>query len=239
MPCESPNQKPSANITSPASGPVGNPVTVTATATDPSPSSGIREVRFGYRYCPLGTGCGSENSIGTDTSDPYSVSWNNQPSCGTAPEDRFQLVARAVDNCGNVSDPATVDVRSIGRGCFRGSSTPAQAGAWLSELQPPGSKGQVVLDGSQAVFPASGSETFTAPLGPGPHRFEATLVDGPRGAREGAGTWRFDLSQLGIAAGTLRIVAGEAVLSSADSVVFRLRGRSGERVVFVFDVGGR
>jgi hypothetical protein len=239
MPCETPNQKPAANITSPASGPVGNPVTVTATATDPAPGSGIREVRFWYRYCPLGMGCGPENSIGTDSSEPYSVSWSNQPSCGTAPEDRFQLVARAVDNCGNISDPATVDVRSIGRGCFRGMTSLPQAGAWLSELQLPGSKGQVVLDGSQVVFPASGSETFTTPLGPGPHRFEATLVDAPRGAREGAGTWRFDLARLGIAAGTLRVVAGEAVLSGADSVVFRLRGRSGERVVFVFVVGGQ
>ncbi len=238
MPCETPNQKPTAVITSPPTGPVGNPVQVTANASDPSPGSGVREVRFFYKYCPIATGCGGEVPIAIATSAPYSVSWSNQPSCGAAPEDRFQLVARAIDRCGNASNDAFVDVRSVGRGCFRSSAsaTAAQGGAWLSELQPAGARGQVIVDGREAVFPGSGSESYAAALGPGEHRFEATLVDGARGGERGAGAWRFDLSRLGVAPGTLRVVAGEAVQAAADSVVFRLRGRAGERVVFVFDV---
>jgi hypothetical protein len=34
------------------------------------------------------------------------------------------------------------------------------------------------------------------------------------------------------------VVAGEAAQAGAATVVFRLRGRPGERVVFTFEVGG-
>ncbi len=240
MPCESPNQKPVANITSPSTGPVGNPVAIVATASDPAPGSGVKEVRFGYQYCPGGV-CGAEVAIGTATSAPYSVSWSNQPSCGAAPEDRFKLLARAVDNCGNVSDPAFVDVRSVGRGCFRFASTGARSVAWQSELQLEGGRGQVVVDGTEAVFPDAGLASFASALGPGAHRFEATLVDARSGGRrEGgaAGMWRFDLSALRVRAGSLRVVAGEVAQLAADTVAFRLHGRSGERVVFAFEVVG-
>ena len=52
------------------------------------------------------------------------------------------------------------------------------------------------------------------------------------------GTWRFDLSTLGLLPGSLRVVAGEAAQSGSATVVFRLRGKPGERVVFTFDAGG-
>jgi cell division septation protein DedD len=238
MPCETPNQPPVANITSPTTGALGEPlsVPVVATASDPAPGSGIREVRFTYQYCPTLTGCGAEVSIGIDNTgpSPYTITWTF-PSCGTAPEDRFRIIARAVDNCGNVSAIAPVDVRLIGRGCFRADALRADAGSWLSELQVPAARGQVVVDGAQAVFPSAGTESFATPLGPGTHRFEATLVDGTaRGAA--SGTWRFDLQALRVAPGSLRVVAGEAVQVGADAVVFRLRGRRGERVVFSFQV---
>jgi hypothetical protein len=127
-------------------------------------------------------------------------------------------------------------VRLTGRGCFRADAASASsvAAAWVSDLAPPGARGQVVVDGVQAVFPGSGVETFSLPLGPGAHRFEATLVDGPGRP----GTWRFDLSALGLSPGSLRIVAGEALQAGPANVVFRLRGKSGERVVFTFEVGG-
>jgi hypothetical protein len=38
-------------------------------------------------------------------------------------------------------------------------------------------------------------------------------------------------------AGSFRVVAGEAVQAGAAVVVFRLRGKAGERVVFMFEVG--
>jgi hypothetical protein len=91
-----------------------------------------------------------------------------------------------------------------------------------------------VIDGAQAVFPSAGMETFSAPAGPGAHRFEATLVDGTGRP----GTWRFDLSALGVAPGSLRVVAGQVAMAAADAVVFQLRGQPGERVVLTFQAGG-
>jgi hypothetical protein len=189
----------------------------------------------------MATGCGSEVAIGTTSTgpSPYSIVWANQPSCSAAPEDHFRILARAVDNCGNVSDVAPVDVRSVGRGCFRASAVQARSGSWQSDLQLDGARGQVVVDGADAVFPSAGTQAFTSSLGPGLHRFEATLVDGARDGGRTAGTWRFDLSALRVGAGSLRVVAGEVAQVAADAVVFRLRGRSGERVVFSFEVAGQ
>jgi hypothetical protein len=238
-PCETPNQKPVVTITSPPTGPVGNPVAVVAAASDPQPGSGVKEVRFTYQYCPGGA-CGAEVAIGTTTSGPpYTVTWANQPSCGTAPEDRFRLLAVAVDNCGNISDVSFVDVRSVGRGCFRFAATPGPSGSWQSDLQIDGARGQVVVDGADAVFPSAGTQSFTGSLGPGPHRFEATLVDGGGGGGRRGGAWRFDLGTLRVQAGSLRVVAGDVEQVAADAVVFRLRGRAGERVVFAFEVAAR
>ena len=190
-------------------------------------------MRFYWQYCPGGA-CGTQNLIGAATSSPYSAVWVF-PTCGSAPEDRFRILARAEDRCGNVSPDAGVDVRLTGRGCFRAASRDAGAtGAWVSELSVPDARGQVVVDGTQAVFPAGGVATFSLPVGPGRHRFEATLVDGAGRP----GTWRFDLSTLGLRPGSLRVVAGEAAEAGSTTVVFRLRGKPGERVVFTFDVGG-
>ena len=233
-PCET--VPPAVTITYPPTGTVGGlSATLTADASDPSPSSGLKEVRFYYQYCP-GTppACGPFNLIGADTTAPYSVDWLF-PGCSADPENRFRIVARAEDNCGNVSPDAGVDVRLEGRGCFRADAarSAASTAAWTSALSVPGGRGQVVVDGTQAVFPAGGTETFAAPTGPGTHRLEAVLVDGAGRV----GTWRFDLSALGVAPGSLRTVAGEAALTGAAEVVFRLRGKPGERVVFTFQVG--
>jgi hypothetical protein len=110
-------------------------------------------------------------------------------------------------------------------------SGPAATGAWASTLSVPDGCGQVVVDDAQAVFPGPGTEAFSAPARASAHRFEATLVGG--GSRPG--TWRFDLVALGVAPGTLRVVAGEAVLAGPSSIAFRLRGEPGERVVFTFE----
>jgi hypothetical protein len=95
----------------------------------------------------------------------------------------------------------------------------------------------VVLDGAQAVFPAAGRESFATPLAPGAHRFEATLVEAAsRGG--GASSWGFELEGLRVVPGSLRVVAGDVARVGADAILFRLRGRAGERVVFGFEVAG-
>jgi hypothetical protein len=177
--------------------------------------------------------CGARSSLGADSTPPYNADWVF-PSCGSAPEDRYRILARPEDNCGNVGPDSVKDVRLTGRPCFLGDARHRPAKAWVSELSVPGGRGQVVVDGAGAVFPAGGMQTFSVPSGSGPHRFEATLVD----AAGRPGTWRFDLGALGPVPGSLRVVAGEATLTGPAAVVFRLRGKPGERVVFAFDVRG-
>ena len=47
---------------------------------------------------------------------PFSVTWTF-PSCEAAPDDRFKILVRSEDNCGNFSALDSEDVRLTGRGC--------------------------------------------------------------------------------------------------------------------------
>ena len=67
----------------------------------------------------------------------------------------------------------------------------------------------------------------------GVNRVEAVLV---RGSGR-SGTWRFDFSGAStFKPGSLRVVAGTVAVITGDTVVFRLQGKPGERVVFTFEV---
>ncbi len=231
-PCET--QPPSVTITAPRDDLLhGTQVTIEADASDAG-GSGVRVVHFYWQYCP-GLNCIGQNPLPADTSPPYSTVWVF-PSCGAYPEDGYSIGAQAEDNCGNLSKDSVKFVRLIGRGC---DVRPAAAGprgnaaSWVSELSVQGGRGQVVVDGTDAVFPAGGVETFTAAAGPGTHRFEATLVD----SAGRPGSWRFDLTALRGVPGSLKVVAGEAAVAGPSTIVFRLKGRPGERVVFSVEVG--
>lgn len=52
----------------------------------------------------------------------------------------------------------------------------------------------------------------------------------------GAGLWRVDLTTLGLAPGSLRVVAGEVAQFGAAQLAFQMAGVPGERVVFTFGV---
>jgi hypothetical protein len=212
---------------------IGPTKTLVATASDPAPGSGVKEVRFYAQACRGGfTNCRAPVLVGADSSAPYSVVWTF-PSCVQEPDEFFNLIARAEDNCGNVSADSVTPVRLSGRpGCDRREASASRASSWWSELAVPGGRAQVVLDGREALFPREGREAFPAPSGPGPHRLEATLVS----AAGRPGTWRFDLSALPLVPASLRVVAGEAVQVGPDQAVFRLRGRAGERVVLAFEI---
>jgi hypothetical protein len=201
--------------------------------------SGIAEVRFYYRYCdpPPGFPCGPEELIEVDDAgpSPYEVTWFF-PGCAFENE-KWTIVARAEDNCGNTSSAFVDDLVLGGRGCFLSSGLPSEGPStlWVSELDVAGGQGQVVVDGAEAWFPGAGTAAHSVSLGPGPHRFEAVLVD----AQGEPGVWRFDLSSLGVAAGSLRVIAGEVEQVGADQVTFRLAGQAGERVVFTVAIGER
>ena len=99
----------------------------------------------------------------------------------------------------------------------------------VSQLDVPGGRGQVVFNGSEVVFPPKGRVPLAGRTHSGVNRVEATLVE----AGGKPGLWRFELGE-SAAPGSLRVIAGQVTLITADSVVFRLSGRSGERVVFTF-----
>jgi hypothetical protein len=141
----------------------------------------------------------------------------------------------ATDGCG-ARTRERVRVKRRSDSCVVSSSAPGApaveglALGWTSELAVPGGKGQVIANGGFVLFPGAGRSELVLPARPGPNRLEAVLVEGER-----PGTWGFTLASGEIRPGSLRVLAGEAAAAGPQSVVFRLRGRTGERVVVAFD----
>jgi hypothetical protein len=134
-----------------------------------------------------------------------------------------------------IVDPVSSPTTTPGPGPTGRPSDPGSANqvSWSSDLQVAGASGQVVTNGSSAAFVASGrAATIGVSAGQvGRNRIEAQLVQ----AAGKPGTWRFDLgSTPGFVAGSLRVVAGDLALATADALVFRMKGVPGERVVFTF-----
>jgi hypothetical protein len=160
------------------------------------------------------------------------------------------VVAVATDTCGNfttVRSTGVISVRkSVPPGCpttgpvsdsqarpgneVRPQSPEQRPVTWVSQLDVPGGRGQIVLNGSEALFPAAGRVPLSARPRAGDNRVEAQLVK----AEGRAGLWRFELAAGSTVAGSLRVISGEVALVTGDAVVFRLKGQPGERVVFTF-----
>jgi len=98
-----------------------------------------------------------------------------------------------------------------------------------SELAVRGGAGQMVWDGASVTYAVEGTTSAAVPLTPGMHRVEAQLVS----ADGTPGTWRFAF--VGAAMKGLRGQSGKVETLGPDSITFRLSGRPGERVVFVFE----
>ncbi len=111
----------------------------------------------------------------------------------------------------------------------RAALPPAGAFIWSSELEVPGSGGQIVVNGLEAAYQNGGRIQRSGPVREPRGQIEATLVT----ASGRPGTWRFTLSGA-FQPGSLRVSVGDAVTITADAVAFRLAGRAGERVVFGF-----
>ena len=99
---------------------------------------------------------------------------------------------------------------------------------FTSDLDLEDGRGQIVVDGAIARFQSRGSQPGAIDPTPGPHRVEATVV----GAAGRPGTWRFRLA--GAVPGSLRVVSGVVLSSSGEELVFRVSGKAGERILFVF-----
>jgi hypothetical protein len=161
------------------------------------------------------------------------------------------VVVIATDICGNSStDQRAISVRQAfdgsGLPCSQTFSIPGapasssnevrvqsldrRPATWVSQLDVVGGRGQVVLNGSDALFPVAGRAPLSVRPRSGGNRVEAQLVQG----QGRAGLWRFELAGDRTVAGSLRVIAGEVALVTGDVVVFRLKGQPGERVVFTF-----
>jgi hypothetical protein len=211
---------------------VGATVDVVVEARDPGPvANGVREVTLsaeeqgGSRTAAIATLPGPGPT--------FEARWAVPPCAG--PGDRWDIYAVAVDGCDR-STRQHVTVRRRGSNC----QPPAPGGAagaeapglvWTSELAAGGGRGQVIANGADVVFPGPGRSDFTLPARPGRNSVEVVLVEG-----SAPGTWRFTLASGAIRAGSLRVIAGEAVAVGPETLAFRLRGRPGERATFEFVV---
>jgi hypothetical protein len=100
-----------------------------------------------------------------------------------------------------------------------------------SRLESVGARLTASLNDAPLAPPPPGASTWTVEPRTGDNRLEAQLQAGA------AGTWRLELAGVqGLARGSLRVLAGEVVSLGPDAVVFRLKGRAGERVSLGFTV---
>jgi hypothetical protein len=216
-------------------------VPFTATAADPT---GIASVQY-FLDVPAVTLTGY--SAGSSTSAPtYPVSLTaatiQKDIFSKFPPSSFACAIRstpalayavAINSCGTSMTSVKAPI-VIGQNNCLGSPIVArvpQPGAWVSQFDVPGGRGQVVLNGCDALFPAAGRVLMASSLVSGENRVEATLVQ----ATGQPGTWRFELGERAhLVPGSLRVVAGSVAEASDGAIVFQLSGRSGERLVFTF-----
>ena len=101
----------------------------------------------------------------------------------------------------------------------------------VSRLEAAGARLAVSLNGAPLTPPAPGQSLWTIEPRAGDNRIEALAAEGA------AGTWRVELAGVrGLDRGSVRVLAGEVVSFGPDAVVFRLKGRAGERFGLAFDV---
>lgn len=96
-------------------------------------------------------------------------------------------------------------------------------------LDVPAGQGQLVVNGSAAFFQQGGRLPAPVEARPGPNRVEAILIR----AQSRPGSWRFEMNGA-FEPGSFRVIAGDVTLLTAETIVFRLAGKPGERVAFSF-----
>lgn len=111
--------------------------------------------------------------------------------------------------------------------------TPAGPLAWSAQLDVPGAEGRISVNGGAGTATGVGRSTMSTERRRGANLVEAVLS---RSAGR-PGTWRFEFAGApGVRRGSLTVHAGTVAVVTEDAVVFNLQGRTGERVVFTFEV---
>jgi hypothetical protein len=145
---------------------------------------------------------------------------------------RATVTGSCLDQGVTESQTFSVQVSQAGFRIKTGDQAPsARRLSWVSQLDIPEARGQVVVNGEAVVYAAAGRSAAAAVGRRGENRLEAQIVQGTGKA----GTWRIDLGGTSsLVKGSLRVIAGEVEAVAGDAVVFRLSGKAGERVVLAF-----
>jgi hypothetical protein len=109
---------------------------------------------------------------------------------------------------------------------------PSRRISWTSDLGGAATTtGQVVVNGSTSVYARAGRSHGSAAGRPGVNRLEMQLVQG-----SGPSQVTFDLRSMpSLVPGSLHVIAGDVAAVSDTAITFRLKGKSGERVVFTVE----
>jgi hypothetical protein len=218
-------------------------VNVNVTATDPSGISnvtvtGVHTGDTSFSNTCVAAGAQTLEDTKTATGGPpnFTATLNLTPPATTFGVSKcYDIGATVKNSCGaSASSKTTMYLSQFG--CPPMYPYPVfhdvrRGMAWESDLQVEGGRLQVVVNGSAVSYTEAGRAYGMGAFVDGENRVEATLVDG----RGRAGVWRFNfLASQSVAAGSLRVIAGDAVDVSGSSISFRLKGTPGERVAFVF-----
>jgi len=198
----------------------------------------IQKVRYFAESMPLVGKPGAQPASihlgdGTAPTDyPFDLS-NPCSAIDTGPYSYAELVlsGRALDECGNEGASNNVHVYLYCGGYYGKTSPPptARSLAWTNQLDVPGARTQVVLNGRSASYPGTGRSMGLGEGRRGENRIEAHLIEAT-----GPGLWSFQFVAGSLEPGSLQAVAGQVAEVSNDSITFRLSGEPGEQVVFTF-----
>lgn len=220
------------------------PVGVTVTATDPSGISNVtvkaqHTGNTSFSNTCTGPGTGTPDDTQTATGGPPNFSATvhlSPPSSFFFGQSKCYDIGATVTNSCGTSVNATKSMYLAATSCtaypYPVFHDVRRGMAWESDLQVEAGRLQLVVNGSAVSYPGVGRAYGMGAFVDGTNHVEATLVDG----RGKAGVWRFNfLASQSIAAGSLRVIAGDAVEISGSSISFRLKGTPGERVAFEFE----
>jgi PKD domain len=142
----------------------------------------------------------------------------------------YGVTAQASNTCGGSATSAQKIISFFDSCGFRVKGDGATA-LFTSDLHADRGRLQMVVNGRDASFPASGRSYGAARVNAGENRVEATVVD----ALDKAGTWTVEIAASEtIVSGSIRVLAGNAQSVGPTSVTFLLKGTPGERVAFTF-----
>jgi hypothetical protein len=123
----------------------------------------------------------------------------------------------------------TADFAALGLAAPAADSA-AGAPTLRSTLGVRGGRGDIALNGGSVLTAREGEGRAALHPQPGDNLVEARLLEGVAG-----GTWQFDIvGGARLETRTFRVVSGELAAVGPDSITFRLSGRAGERIAFMW-----